>query len=685
MRTRNAWLIEFALFACFFAVPAWAEVPVPAGLDQLGEPVPLEAAGTGTLLLSTTAPGVYLPAPTLETGVDIEVTGLVARTRVTQRFQNPTDAWVEGIYVFPLPSGAAVDQLHLVVGGRVIEGEIHEQQEAERIFAEARASGRRASMVSQERPNLFTTAVTNLGPGERVEVVIHYQEDLRFDDGTFELRFPMVVAPRYIPGAPLPVAPTGVGWATPTDAVPDADRITPPVVATAKLNPVELSVKLDAGFPLAALDSPSHPLAVELASDVGYLVRPQGGAVPADRDFVLRWRPAVGSEPKAAVFTEEREDGVYALVMVMPPSDKNPTATVRLPRETVLIIDTSGSMSGASIEQARESLRFALDRLAPEDSFNIVEFNSFAKKLFAESQPARAETVDEARAYVSSLQANGGTEMLPALKLALEGPTVEGAVRQVIFITDGSVGNENELFAYLGEHLGESRLYTVAIGSAPNSFFMEEAAARGRGTFTHIGRPEDVAGKMGELFAKLESPVLSGIELEWSDPTVEAWPEKVPDLYLGEPVVVAVRLAKSGARVELTGRRGDEPWSTGLRLGAGQAQAGIEKLWARRKVGALLRRQGPEVDAAETRREITELGLDHHLVTPYTRLVAVDPTPAAPPGTHPAVRALPVNLPAGWDFGAVFGELPQGGTCWRLLALLGLAMLGGAAWVGRRS
>jgi Ca-activated chloride channel homolog len=653
-------------FSLCFAVLTHAQEPHPAGYDQLGEPVPLAAAGSGQLLLATTVPGAYLPAPALEAEVAIEITGLVARTRVTQRFRNPTDVWVEGIYVFPLPSGSAVDQLHLVVGDRVIPGEIHEQQEAERIFAEARATGQRASMLSQERPNLFTTAVTNLGPGEHALVVIHYQEDLRYDAGTFELRFPMVAAPRYVPG--VSTAPT------------------PPVVAAgAALNLVALAVELDAGFPLAELDSPSHPLEVEKAGETGYQVRPRGGPVPADRDFVLRWRPAVGQAPRAAVFTEQRDDGVYALVMVMPPSEKDPAATVRLPRETVLILDTSGSMSGASIEQARESLRFALARLAPEDSFNVIEFNSFARKLFAESQPAHRELVEEAQAFVAGLDANGGTEMLPALKLAFEGPTVPGAVRQVIFVTDGSVGNEAELLAYLGENLGDSRLYTVAIGSAPNSFFMEEAATRGRGTFTHIGRPEDVAEKMGELFAKLESPVLSGLELTWSDPRVEAWPEKIPDLYLGEPVVVAARMVTSGARVEVRGRRGDEPWNFALRLGTGEPQTGIEKLWARRKVASLLRRQGPEVDAAEIRREVTELGLEHHLVTPYTRLVAVDPTPAAPAGTVPLVRALPVNLPAGWDFGGAYGELPQGGTAWRLLVLLGLAGLAAAAALGRRS
>ncbi|HUP43747.1 MAG TPA: marine proteobacterial sortase target protein [Thermoanaerobaculia bacterium] len=650
-----------------------------AGTEALGAPVALGDVEGGCLLFATEVDGLYLPAPALATEVTIRVSGIVARAEVRQRFHNPTSAWVDGVYVFPLPDGAAVDGLRMVVGERVIEGEVRERAEAAAVYERARREGRKASLVEQERPNLFTTSVANLGPGEEVEVVLAYQEELRYDAGRFALRFPLVAPPRYLP-----------------PRMPDADRLAAPLAdpGEAPVNPVALTVVLDAGFPVDRMGSASHPidiarrrgergLRVTLAPGAG------GAPVPADRDFVLEWAPAVGRAPGAALFTEEVGGELYALLTVLPPSA--PSDLPPPPREAIFVIDTSGSMHGDSLVQARAALRFALDRLRPEDHFNVVRFASEAEALFAQSLPAGDQALAAAREFVDGLRADGGTEMLPALRLALAARPVSnfdrGAVRQVVFATDGAVGNEAELLAYVRRHLGPSRLFTVGIGSAPNGHFMRRAAEEGRGTFTYVGRVADVDPLMSELFAKLESPVLTGVELAWADPDAEVWPAQVPDLYAGEPVVVVARLpgGAGGAAVEISGRLGDRPWRSSHRLDGGEPRPGIAKLWARRKIAGL---EALSLDGAppdEVRRGVVEVALRHHLVSRYTSLVAVDVTPARPAGAAVRTRRLPVNLPAGWSHEQVVGTLPQGGTAARALLVLGLGLLAAAGWLAART
>jgi Ca-activated chloride channel family protein len=273
--------------------------------------------------------------------------------------------------------------------------------------------------------------------------------------------------------------------------------------------------------------------------------------------------------------------------------------------------------------------------------------------------------------------------MAPALRAALEDHGKEGTVRQVIFITDGCVGNEQALFGLIAERLGRSRLFTVGIGSAPNSFFMERAARFGRGTFTHIGSPTEVQARMGELFAKLEKPVLSDIEVAWPDATAESWPRRIPDLYAGEPVVVATRLGTIAGEAVVRGLRGHESWEVRCRLDGGSARAGVDKLWARRKIADLMDGLATGADPDDVRTGVVEVALRHHLVSRYTSLVAVDVTPTRPRDQAVSKRAVKTNLPAGWNHAAVFGALPQGGTNARLLCLLGLILILGGLALGR--
>ncbi|HKQ67519.1 MAG TPA: marine proteobacterial sortase target protein [Methylomirabilota bacterium] len=627
----------------------------------------------GTLLWRTAGQTELVPAPTLKTDVRIVVTGIVARASVRQEFTNPSRLWAEGIYVFPLPEDAAVDHLRMHVGDRVIEGVIQDRAAAKAQYEQAKQQGKRASLVEQERPNVFTTSVANIAPGAAISIEIDYQQTVRYDAGQFRLRFPMVVGPRYIPGAPTQGPSTGTGWADDTDAVPDASRITPPVAhpSLGAINPVALTVELDPGAPLARLSASYHAVSTTPLADGRYRVELAQGPVPADRDFELVWQPSAEATPIATLFTERKGAETFAILMVTPPA----AAAVdrpRLPREVIFVIDNSGSMHGASIDQAKAALKLALERLRPDDTFNVIRFNHTTDSVFPGARAATQQNLAAAHRYVGRLRADGGTEMLPALQQALDGREHPGRLRQVIFLTDGAVGNEAQLFSAIHERLGDSRLFTIGIGSAPNSHFMREAARGGRGTFTYIGDISEVKEKMVALFAKLESPALTDVEIELAG--AEIVPEKIPDLYLGEPISVALRAPAPPARVVLRGRLGVEVWEQVLALHPTGEEAGLSSHWARAKIAGLLDRRRTGSPEEEVRAAVLPLALAHHLISPYTSLVAVDVTPVRPENESLSSHALETNLPHGWDYTAVFGA-GQGATSGPVHLAVGLVAL----------
>jgi len=635
----------------------------------------------GSLLLKLASGGQSVSAPILKTEATMDISGLSARIKVQQHFSNPSADWIEGVYIFPLPENAAVDRMKMRIGERVIEGEIKEKEAAERQYKQAKSEGKKASLLRQERANIFTTAVANIGPGEEVMVEIEYQQKLSYQQGQFRIRFPMVVAPRYIPGQvlgrELVNGFSGSGWGRNTDIVADASRITPPVMDSTEgsINPVSITINLNAGLPLARLESTYH--AIESLRDeqgIHRITLKQENA-PADRDFELVWTPKVGTAPHAALFSEQWSGEEYGLMMLMPPETVNDSAA-RPPREVVFVIDTSGSMHGASIVQARAALGMAIERLSAGDRFNVIKFNHETGSLFPTAVDVNAGTKRRALRYVNSLEADGGTEMMPALELALSHKAEQGVLRQVIFLTDGSVGNEEQLFEAIENRLGNSRLFTVGIGSAPNSFFMTRAAKFGRGSFTYIGKVEEVGDKMQRLFAKLESPVLTDISLRWPDDAeVEIWPPRIPDLYEGEPVILAMKLKHAPAKIQLKGKRGEALWQQEVALVGGAPSPGVHLLWARDKIADLMDQESRGRNEAEVREAVLEVSLQHQLVSRYTSLIAVDKTPSRAADEALKSSALPTNLPKGWSQNKVFGQLPQTATAAELKLLLGLLFI----------
>ncbi len=653
--------VLFTLFALtIFTIAGLVAATAQPRLVGLGD------ITSGELLFKSKTPGKYVEAPRLQTDIAIKVTGLISRTVITQRFENPSQGWVEGIYVFPMPENAAVDTLKMQIGDRFIEGLIKERVEAKRIYEKAKSEGKKASLIEQERPNMFTNSIANIGPGEIIIVQIEYQETIAQNKGVFSLRVPLVTAPRYLPKPIIHSvkfnSDTGMGQVNFADPVPDRHRITPPVARRDEgiANPVTLSVILDAGFPFDSLVSPYHEIAIKTKGDTSAIISLAEGEVSANRDFSLSWQAAAGQAPTAALFREKTGGDEYLLAIVTPPRriEENTSATPEIPREIIFVIDNSGSMAGASIRQARLSLLRALDRLEADDRFNIIRFDDTMEKLFPRSVRGDKENLETAKRFVRTLTADGGTEMLPALKAALidDNPNDTSTVRQVVFLTDGAIGNETQLFQEIKANRGRSRIFTVGIGSAPNSFFMTRAAEYGRGSFTHIGSVKEVAQRMTELFEKLENPIMTGLAASWKDAEVtDMTPDALPDLYAGEPVVIAAKMKTVSGELILNGNLAGKPWRLTLPLDKAATGKGIGKLWARRKIHAL---EGQRLSAQDWKKfdnQILQTALAHHLVSRLTSLVAVDVKSSRPEGNELVTKDLPLELPQGWNFDKLFG------------------------------
>ena len=635
------------------AVPAVAQ---SAGLMGLND------VRSGQLLFRTVDAGYYAPAPLVATEVDIAVGGIVARTVVKQHFVNPTADWLEGRYVFPLPEDAAVNRMTLTVGDRVIEAKIAERRVARQVYNTAREQGRRAALVEQHRPNMFSNEVANIPPGGRIAAELHYLQRLRFDHGKFSLRFPLVVAPRFDPAARSRKL---------TSHIPETARqagdsaVIIPVQNPANsppLNPVSLTVNLDAGMALDAVASTSHKLVIEKTGIGQRRIELADKALPADRDFVLDWTPTLGPKPFTAFFREAIGNDVYVLAMIMPPSDGQLSAR-REPRDIVFILDRSGSMGGEPIRAARAALDTAIDRLADEDRFNLIRFSDVTDSLWESERAADLTNRLFARLYLRSTEASGGTMMQSALQRALHrGVDVDdnARLRQVVFVTDGAVTDETRLFRDIRSRLGSSRLFTIGIGSAPNSYFMRKAAAAGRGSYVYISDVKQVNAKMAGLFKKLERPALTGLSHGWQsgDGAVfaESFPSAVPDLYVGEPVVLVSRLPAAALEAEIKLSLTAGEWRQQLSLSDAVPVSGISTIWARAKITALMdsRREGAPEEAVKA--AVTRVGLTHSLVTRYTSLLATEKTSVRPGDELTLSGDAPLNLPHGWAYEKLFGE-----------------------------
>jgi Ca-activated chloride channel family protein len=621
--------------ALLFATLIISTVQPVAAADDAGVSTP------GALRVSREN-GVLVEMPLRHTKVSIEVTAFVARSTIEQVFANPFTDPVEAIYTFPLGDRAAVDDFELVVGDRTIKGTIKRREEARATYEQARAAGYQAALLEQERPNVFTQSVANLEPGKAITVRLRTVETLRYERGVYRLTFPLVVGPRYIPGG----------------SVADAARISPPVHApgTRSGHDVEIAVTIDAGVPLARLESPSHRTVMNKTLASRATVRLAMTTIP-NKDFLLRW--SVGSEKPALGFLAHRDglDGFFTL-LVQPKGDVGPTEA--MPKEITFVVDTSGSMHGIPIEASKRFAAKALQALGPRDTFNLIRFAGDNEVYSKDPLPNDRASVASAIAWLNRWQGAGGTELLAAMKAAFARPVDPNRLRVVVFLTDGYIGNDAEILTAIGKILGDARIYTVGIGSSVNHYLLDRMADLGRGAYVFV-RPDESADDALEAFRSwVTLPYLTDLSIDWGAlPVADLNPERLPDLGSGQTLTVVGRYLSAGeGDVVVRGKIGGRFFQQSLRVALPEREtrnAALSSLWARGRIEELLQVSGEPIPDSVT-AEVTALALTYRLMSPYTSFVAVDDSRVVnPSGTSRTVhQAIP--LPEGVSFAGIFGK-----------------------------
>lgn len=581
-------------------------------------------AGLGTLVLE-------------HSSVVAEIHAGLARVTMVQWFHNPYDQPLEATYLFPLPSMAAVDRMDLACGDRLIEGRVMERGEAREAYEQAKRDGRKAALLEQERDNLFTQSIANLCPGEQVQITLQYVEQLQYEDGIYELSFPMTPGPRFSPP-----------W------VEDRESLVTPYVTEAA-NGVDLTVYIDEGVPVSGLWSDSHDIAVQEEGRWGAEVTTADEVIVPDRDFVLSWTLA-SEQPEIAVLAhrpDEHEPGVIAVTLEPPELGDH---FVARPRELLFVIDRSGSMGGWPYDSAKAAVLLALDEMGPEDTFNVVSFGNAASSLFLEPQPSTPATRERAKRWLFG-GAGGGTNMDAGIVHSLTLPGDPDAMRLVLMLTDGYVGGEDRMFELVRRHLGDARMFSLGVGSSVNRYLLEGLAEMGRGDVIYHYGSKPLGEAVATFYDRIAHPASSDLSIDWGGLEVsEQFPSEIPDLWAGQPLRVVARYEPTlvdedgmvRTVITVSGVLGTEPvaWELPLELPATSLEhEGLPSIWARRKIRDIeWYPRGRSAD--EVREEVIDVALEHHLVSKYTSLVAIDDEPS-PCGPASLRVSVPNQAPAG--------------------------------------
>ncbi|MFZ1986491.1 MAG: VIT domain-containing protein [Desulfatitalea sp.] len=588
-----------------------------------------------------------------KTEAEVEITGVVARVRLRQIFENPYDERLETIYVFPMPENAAVDAYSFRIGEKVIKGVVKEKEQARKEYEQAKQEGRKAGLLEQARPDIFTQSLVNIPPKATVVANIEYVHTLKIDGASYLFSFPMVVAPRYIPGQPVSRGNVGRGWANDTDQVPDASKITPQYVPPGMRagHDIEVTVKIDAGMPIQNITGVTHELATHKTSETTATLTLKNGPVIPNKDFVLEYKVG-GQNTMLATLTHkgEGDDGFFSIVI-------QPKHTVERKevsaRDIVLLLDISGSMDGTPVSQLRVFSEYVLGTLNPQDRFNIIAFSNDLSMFASQYLEATPENIAKGQNFIRGLRSSGGTEMLPAIRQALQPASQEeNTHRYVIMVTDALVGNDTSILNYLNQpQYAHLRVYPVAMGSAPNDYLIQRAAEIGRGFSMRITN-EDNAAEIAKRFAsKISYPIMTDLAIDWGQLKVkDIIPEPLPDLYADRPLVLIGRYEKAGmAKVKLTGNIMGNKVASEFDLDlpeSNKAHDSLPVLWARARIRQLTNKEIGNISNS-TRERIKDLGLEYQIVTDYTSFIAVE-------------RDIPGNLSQNLRTQPVLLAIPEG-------------------------
>ncbi len=590
-------------------------------------------------------------------GLDLKtrISGLVYEATVRQTYVNRHAQPLEATYIFPLPDRGAVGEFKMFVGRRQIEGVLKERGAARREYQQAIDSGHRASIVEEERPDTFTMRVGNVEPGEEITIEFTVTGPLVFADGEATFRFPLVVAPRYIPGSPLEGGNVGDGTATDTNAVPDASRISPPVLLPGFPSPISLSIDCelhDAGLAVRNVRSSLHAVTMSQGNGVHHLAIRPGERV--NRDFIVRFDVAEDAVKTGATFTRDADDaGGTFMVTLVPPTEAKGDA---LPRDLVFVLDRSGSMDGWKMVAARRAIGRMLDTMTPKDRFQVIVFDNestaFGTDLVEGSNRNRYRAIED----LSKIEARGGTEMAQPIfdGLAMLAGGYQDRRRMLVLVTDGQVGNEEQIVAGVQQRQKNVSIFTVGIDQAVNAGFLNRLADVGGGRCELVESEDRLDAAMDRIHRTIDTPVLT--ELNVSLDGVIALsnmfvPERMPDLFAGAPVQVFGRFRGTGTPVvHITASERDGSKFSATVKARETSDAATSAIWARQKVRAL-EDQYAKSSSPALSSEITQLSLKFGVLCRFTSWVAVDRDQKIEAAGDLRQVVQAVEQPAGWAAG----------------------------------
>lgn len=619
-----------------------------------------DVPGSGALVCKLPVAGesaapVDVPVPLKHTDVKASIVGAISAVHVTQQFHNPFSEKIEAVYVFPLPENAAVNEFVMTVGERTIRGIIREKEEAQKIYNEAKSQGYVASLLTQERPNIFTQHVANIEPGKAIDVRVTYFSTLAYYDGWYEFVFPMVVGPRFNPpGSAEGIGAVGRGERGASGQGTEVQYLRP---GERSGHDIALAVEIDAGVEIEEFVSRSHVIDVKREASGGASVRLSAMDSIPNKDFVLRYRVA-GEGVKSGLLAHRDErggEGGFFTLMLVPPAELE--GLERKPVEMVFVVDCSGSMSGRPIEQAKAAVKRGLSRMRPGDSFQVIDFSMSAGRLADYPLEATAQNVKRGMAHVDRLDGRGGTMMIEGIRAALDFPHDPERLRFVAFLTDGYIGNEREILGAVHDKLGASRIFSFGVGSSPNRYLMDSMAKLGRGVVAYLGHNDPATDVMDLFFDRVSRPALTDVRFDWGSARVnEAYPRVAPDLFVGRPVVITGRFeGELPERVRVVGSAGgrrveiDVP----VREAEGLAATAMAPVWARMKIADLSDRAAWDA-GLDLASEVRSVALEYGLMSAFTAFVAVDST-ARTEGSHGVSVAVPAPVPEGVRYETAVG------------------------------
>ncbi|MDH3622189.1 MAG: VIT and VWA domain-containing protein, partial [Gammaproteobacteria bacterium] len=575
--------------------------------------------GTGSMV--SVVDSKEVPLPLRHTDVKAQINGYISTVNVRQEFTNPFDSKIEAVYMFPLPEKAAITEFLMIIGERKIRGILREKEEAEAIYEAARSQGYRASLMVQHRPNIFEQKVANIEPGKSIDVDIKYFHTLKYNDGWYSFVFPTVIGPRYNPP----------GHGDPIEALPRQDT-TSTGAAVRYLRPdersahdISIDVQISAGVEIEELRS-THKIVATQDDEQSASVQLANGATMPNRDFVLDFRVA-GETMKSDLLTyvdPETQQG-YFTMMLYPPE-----GTDRLERrnmELVFVLDTSGSMSGVPLTQAKDAVIAALDHLQEGDTFQIIRFSDNSSQFGHTPVPATKDNIKQARRYLANLSGGGGTAMIEGVKAALDFPHDPSRLRFVSFLTDGFIGNEEQILGEVHKRIGSSRVFSFGVGSSVNRFLMERMAKLGKGAVAYLGPQDSGYDVMNGFFNRISHPALTDVRIDWQGMAVsDVYPTVLPDVFVGRPIVVTGKYLGHANDIRILGRQGTRDHSVVIESSDDISSAPyLAKTWARMRIAELADRKTWSHDPyGEIPNEIKATALQHQLMSDYTAFVAVD-------------------------------------------------------------